>query len=236
MIELINKIFLGKGFVQVPSQEFAIFRQSEESKKQSYWIIKSTDTLDILELQDTWFESAKKAVDYNPTFDKNASLILLYKADENTLIADIQESIFLIEENPYQFKKLVLIYKQSELEALKTHLTNENEATKIEELLSQENVFQTYKQSHGSFSWQSLIYKLAHKIPFLQLRVSLDHGLASLFEMNSLEIAKKGFSELDQKITEQFGMKTINEIKEMDQDTIINLLILEPERNEPENQ
>lgn len=223
MIEIIKNIFQESGFTGVEANFFTLFNYND---KTSYWIVKETETLDFLDKQDELFIEAKRNAKNNPAFDKNASLLLLYKVSDDSELTEFKKQVMEIEEDPYQFKKQVLIYNES----AKDELDNQMFYYGFNELLSNQETFKEYKDNYLESTWQALLYRTAQKLPFVEIIVEQNKNLASLFQSNRTAITNKKLDDIQSKITEAFKELSADDIKGMDSDTIFDLLLTEEEK------
>jgi hypothetical protein len=223
MIEIIKNIFEISGFKSQETSSFILFFFED---KTSYWIVKEVETLDFLEEQDELFDSAKKIAEHDPVFDKNASLLLIQKVSSDTNLNDFKKEILEIEEDPYQFKKQVLIYSESVKDELDEQLLNYG----FTELLVNQNTFKQYKENYPESTWHTLLYRIAQKLPFVPINIEKNKNLSSLFKTNQTAIVAKGFDEINTKITNGFETKLADDIKSMDSETVFNLLLTDEEK------
>lgn len=122
MITIINNLFSQLGLFNSELERGSLF-SFEDTNKKSYWLIIETDNMNtIIENQSQYFEEAKKIIN-NEWFDKNVNLLVLHKVES---FENIQDLILEIEEDPYLFKKQIILYKDTELENL-------NQAIEVEE-------------------------------------------------------------------------------------------------------
>lgn len=223
MIEIVKNIFQKEGFIGVEANSFTLFSYSD---KTSYWIVKEAETLDFLDKQDNIFIKAKELAKNNPKFDKNASLLLLYKIEEGANLKVIKKQILEIEEDPYQFKKQVLIYSELAKKALDSQLSKFSFC----KLLSSQETFRDYKDNYTESSWQALLFRIAQKLPFIEIEVEKNKNLSSLFQRNQTALTNKGFDDINKKIEEAFNRISVSDIKNMDSDVVFDLLLTEEEK------
>lgn len=198
MKTIVNDIFQKHGFIVQQLAEGNLYSFPLEREKTSFWLVIENDDLEILDRQNEYFRACKEAIDSND-IDKNTSLLILVKVAETIKFKELKEKILSIEEDPYQFKKLVLFYSENELEALKYEIDDalEEPLSFIEQNIIASENFSTYKTNPTQFSWQSLIYRITHKIPFIKINVEQDNNLQSLFDTNYKILTQKGFAEFD---------------------------------------
>lgn len=105
---------------------------------------------------------------YIPEMDKNTSLILCNKRHENaTLSVDRQRRI---EDDPFYFKKYVLLYSEKELAELKKHLEQQHSVVdSIKEYIYNKQNFDKYKDNPENNYVYSAIISLITKIPVIPM-------------------------------------------------------------------
>ena len=200
MKEIINDIFLGSSFKSVKSFEFGELYQNSQNDVFYYWLVVQTDTLTpelINSIQDEYFDECKKVVD-SPSFNKNTSLLILYKTNLTEIMKGLVQ---LIEEDPYQFKKYVIPYTNEALTELKGQVKAEiYENVKL--LISDNSVFQEYKSDYINYNWRHLLYTLAHKLPFLELLIEENQSIANMDNMSEELIEGDNLTEYYAKLNE----------------------------------
>lgn len=225
MKTIINDIFEKHGFLVQQLTEGNLYSFPLEQEKISFWLVIENNNLEILENQNQYFNACKNAIESND-IDKNTSLLILAKIPENTNFKDLKEQILNIEEDPYQFKKLVLFYSENELEALKFEISDavEDPLQFIERNIIVSENFRTYKTNPSQFSWQSLIYRITHKIPFIKINVEQDNNLQSLFETNYRTLTQKEFAEFDNMINSSLLSLTQEDFQNISPEEILKRL------------
>lgn len=198
MKTIVNNIFQNHGFLLRQLSEGNLYAFPIDQERISFWLVIEKDDLDILENQNQYFEACKNAIESND-IDKNTSLLILAKIPENIQFKELKEQILTIEEDPYLFKKLVLFYSENELEELKLQISRSTEEPLpfIERNVIVSENFTKYKTNPALFCWQSLIYRIAHKVPFVKINVEQNDNLQSLFDTNYSILTHKGINEFD---------------------------------------
>lgn len=159
---------------------------------------------------------------YDGSVLKNTSLLLCCKS--NDVIA-VDSLIYEIEEDPYDFKKYVLIYTKNQVQQL-IKKWEETQTESIVHFLNKElkNTvsFDEFKQSPFEDTGYNLITRLFIKIPFL-----------------TIDIQPKEFEHLPSKIDEQLVQvnekdfrNLLKEISDLDENLIIEKLLEESVENE----
>ena len=212
MKKIVNNIFENHGFLVRQLSEGNLYSYPKDQEKTSFWLVIDSDDLEVLENQNNYFQACKNALESND-IDKNTSLLILAKIPENTQFKELKEQILTIEEDPYLFKKLVLFYSENELEQLNYQISSTTEEPTIfieRNVIVSEN-FTKYKTNPSLFCWQSLIYRIAHKIPFVRINVEQNDNLQSLFDTNNSILTYKGINEFDDLMeTSLFSLSTEN--------------------------
>jgi len=192
MINLISRIFDEAGLEEKACAEFKIYALKEQ---QNYWIILERDDVveSIIDEQVELFVKAKEIIQ-KPTFDKNANLLILNKV---AAISDIKTDSFLqIEENPYHFKKSILYYTEDELNNLTKKIGDSPTLSSIQSLILEDKVFSRHKISFDANDFESLVYRIAIKIPFIKIRITQTNNLKSLEEINQKSVGSNSLNDL----------------------------------------
>src|SRR5690606_10571929 len=123
---LINNLFSQLGLVK-SELEIGSLYAFEDSNKRTYWLIIETDNLNnVIENQSNYFEQAKNRIN-SEWFDKNVSILILHKVEN---FDNIQSLVLENEENPYLFKKQVILFKETEWENLNRAIESEENTIK----------------------------------------------------------------------------------------------------------
>jgi len=195
MIDIIKNIFGGNGFKGESLEEGILYR-SDNAQKTEYWLVISCDITNFLERQNDFFNKCKKIYSA-PSLDKNISLLLLWKTAGNLSIDFLKEKVMAIEEDPYLFKKYVLYYSPSEQKQFQDNLGSRDVNDFISKNVSSREMFDVYKNNPHAQTWQSLLYRISIKLPFISIAVEENTGLHSLFEVNKIRIKKAGLTKFN---------------------------------------
>lgn len=223
MITTINNLFSQLGFIN-SELEIGSLHAFENINKRTYWLIIETDNLNnVIENQSNYFEQARNRIN-NEWFDKNVSLLILHKVED---FDNIQSLVLEIEENPYLFKKQVILYREIERENLNRAIEAEENTIKdfIENKILDEAIFKIHKENINNNDYESLLYRLAHKIPFIKLNIIQENGLEALTDNNTQKIESGSYGELNRFIEQNFFHRNMESINEMESDTIYDLLL-----------
>ena len=231
MKTIINSIFSQLGLINT-ELEIGSFYSFDDINKKSYWLIIETDNLiNVIENQANYFEEAKKMIN-NEWFDKNVNLLILHRVEN---FENFQSLVLEIEEDPYLFKKQIILYNDSEVEKLNQALEQQQQNIKgfIENKILEEEVFKKHKENINNNDYESLLYRLVHKIPLINLNIVQENGLDALTDNNRQKIESGSFGSLNNLIDQNFFNRDVENIDEMNADIIYDILL--PTLNSDEN-
>ncbi|WP_312365269.1 ABC-three component system middle component 1 [Sphingobacterium sp.] len=218
MINLVNKIFQAAELEEKPNTDFKIYVLKEQK---NYWVIAQYDGDDInnvLNDQIELFVKTKELVQES-TFDKNVNLLVLNKVPK---LEDVKfDNLLNIEENPYHFKKSILYYTDEELKNLNARIGESNVLTAIETLILKNEIFEQHKTNFDANSFESLIYRIAIKIPFIRIGITKANNLKSLEEINQKSV---GNNPLDEILEQDFFKLNDEDFSAMTNETIFEKL------------
>lgn len=223
MKTLIKDLFIQLGLVEQNLEIGSIF-SFENSNKKSYWLIIETERLDeVINNQVTYFEQAKNLIN-NEWFDKNVSLLILHKVEN---FNDNQVLVMKIEEDPYLFKKQVILYKESEYQNLIEILEVENITIKdfLENKLLNETIFKVHKENINNNSYESLLYRLSYKIPIINLSITQEDNLEALTTDNKEKIVSRSLDKINDIIEQDIFERDLENINLISSDDIYDLLL-----------
>lgn len=231
MKTIINSIFSQLGLINT-ELEIGSFYSFDDINKKSYWLIIETDNLiNVIENQVNYFEEAKKIIN-NEWFDKNVNLLILHRVEN---FENFQSLVLEIEEDPYLFKKQIVLYNDSEVEKLNQALVQQQQNIKgfIENKILEEEVFKKHKENINNNDYESLLYRLVHKIPLINLNIVQENGLDALTDNNRQKMESGSFGSLNNLIDQNFFNRDVENIDEMNADIIYDILL--PTLNSDEN-
>jgi len=223
MKNLIRKLFIHHNF-KLTELDFGNLYVSGDDIKYYWLVVEQNDISKTLELQNEWFEKSREIIN-SKEFDKNTSLLILTENDANELK---KHEILRIEEDPFQFKKYVLLYNAESLQHLNEQ-SNNGEAKELLDLIINEDVFNAYKSNYTDYNWRNLLYNIAHKMPFLDINVKVDENLENLFVQSHESLTNLKLIEYSEFIESQFKEEKMAEISSLDLDELIELLVNEVE-------
>ena len=182
MINIINNILSSNGYKQVElvlQQDVAdlyLFCPLTDSKREEYFVTvqlrtqSDSNAQHLLENQvQDWFEIISHSSKVDQTFEKNCTMLLCHEEDKIS-----RQTILMIEEDQYNFKKNVIVGSQQEVLVLKNYLAQEKiekVTTKvINNIINVDNGkgFLDFKENNKrQKDHYSLILKIALKLPFI---------------------------------------------------------------------
>ena len=231
MTTIINNLFHQIGLIS-KELNFGELHFFENENKYSYWLVIETENLtEVIDKQSDYFNIAKEVAN-NEWFDKNVSMIIIHKVEN---FNNIQNLVLDVEENPYLFKKQIILYKDTEVEKFNQALESQQQTIKgfIENKILEEETFKKHKENINNNDYESLLYRLAHKIPLIKLSIIQQNGLDALTDNNRQKIEIGSFGELNNLIHQNFFNRSVANIDEMDSDIIYDFLL--PTLNSDEN-
>ncbi|APU97877.1 hypothetical protein BV902_17340 [Sphingobacterium sp. B29] len=218
MINLVNKIFQAAELEEKPNTDFKIYVLKEQK---NYWVIAQYDgdnINNVLNDQIELFVKTKELVQES-TFDKNANLLVLNKVSK---LEDVKfDNLLHIEENPYHFKKSILYYTDEEIKNLNAEIGESNLLNAIETLILKNEIFEQHKTNFDANSFESLIYRIAIKIPFIRIGITQTNNLKSLEEINQKSV---GNNSLDEILEQDFFKLNDEDFSAMTNETILEKL------------
>lgn len=218
MIDLINRIFQAAELEEKTNPDFKIYILKEQK---NYWVIAQYDgdnINNVLNDQIELFVKTKEIVKES-TFDKNVNLLILNKVSK---LEDIKfDNLLHIEENPYHFKKSILYYTDEELKNLNATIGELNALTAIETFILKYEIFEQHKTNFDANSFESLIYRIAIKIPFIKIGITQTNNLKSLEEINKKSIGNNPLNEI---LEQDFFVLNEEDFNIMTNDTILEKL------------
>lgn len=226
MINLISKIFEEAGLEEKGNAEFKIYSLKEQ---QNYWvIIQYEDDVDkVIDQQIDFFVKAKEIIQ-NSAFDKNANLLVLNKV--KTISTIKSESLLQTEENPYHFKKSILYYTEDELKNLIDAIGDSPALSIIESMILTEKIFEQHKSHFDANNFESLVYRMAIKIPFIKINIAQTNNLKSLDEINKKSVENNQFNDL---LEESFFMLSDDNFSSItDEEILKKLKTILPDENQ----
>ncbi|HCD3312514.1 TPA: hypothetical protein NBN53_004423, partial [Enterobacter chengduensis] len=120
IIDLIHQALDAHNFFKVHENDTTSFYVRENGTAIRFAVLHRLDNLmKPSDLNATINQSAPVAFTSDPAFKKNCDLICIHHLDKLAEFKNYEEQIFEIEEDPHFYKKYVLYYSDTELEAIK---------------------------------------------------------------------------------------------------------------------
>lgn len=210
MINILENILIANQYLklELPDEKynsiFRVFAASVESNREEYFCIiewKKIDNFSVKffleEIADEIFEYIRIQNNISQSFAKNSTLLVFFEKDEIK-----NEDIYIIEEDEYNFKKNVIIYKNEELNSLKSLLEIEKKLS-IDLLNTIVNggegeEFRRFKEKNEmTLSYYPLVIQMMLKLPFLKYKpkgemlINLEHQIFEELEIHEQKIYEK---------------------------------------------
>lgn len=238
MIDLIKNLFTSYGYINTELVSPSLTLYAGPDKREEYWLLAQINAeTDVLKEQRSFFDQCAEHID-NPSLEKNTSLLVVWETSGHLSLEDLKKKIMRIEEDGYFFKKYVLHYSTQQKNALLQKLRDEPLQDFLSEKLVNQETFQDYKNEKldgvNIMTWQSLIYRMAIKIPFISVEIKSKDDLGSLERENQEAVEQKDLQiiELNRKL---FSLKDKNNLFDVDTAPEKLLTALKGELNENTN-
>ncbi|MCQ4445691.1 hypothetical protein NOX22_13980 [Enterobacter cloacae] len=176
MNKLIEKIFESEGLIRHPTSDLELYKYSQ-SGKTNYWLIIHDAPTITAEQQAAWLNICKSATT-DPALEKNINLLIVWKTDSASILSS--KEVHHAEEDCYFFKKHVLPYTVDEFEALQQQIISRGFDIVFRQDITAPHIFAQYKSHYLAGGWQSLLYRLAIKLPFIAIHSSGNTDLENL--------------------------------------------------------
>lgn len=176
MHNLIEQLLASEGMARKTSTDLALYEYSTPGKT-NYWLVIHDEPIITPEIQAGWLSKCKNAT-ADPALEKNINLLIVWNTDSSSVLAN--KRVHQIEEDSYFFKKHVLPYTTEELESLRQEIATQGFTAVFRESITAPSTFTEYKSHYLEGGWQSLLYRLAIKLPFISVNSSNNSDLASL--------------------------------------------------------
>lgn len=168
IIDLIHQALDAHNFSKVHENDTTGFYVRENGTAIRFAVLHRLDNLmKPGDLNATINQSAPVAFTADPAFKKNCDLICIHHLDKLAEFKNYEEQIFEIEEDPHFYKKYVLYYSDTEVEAIKGL-----NFAKLNELISDKKQFDAYKNEPTAATTYSAAAKIFIKLPFLALNIN----------------------------------------------------------------
>ncbi len=211
MIELIGKLFESDEYVGINIEESILFYKND--KKDFWLVIQENDLESLIENQIDLLEECKEA-NNAPELEKNISMLILWNKGEESFNS-MKKKILPIEEDPYYFKKHILNFSSTELEKFKDEIVDNNLREFVDEQVVNYETFKRFKGNPQAPTWESLLYRLAIKLPFIKIDIEENGDLGSLLRQNNQKIQShldRTLLDLDSRIFELYEDSVIEDL------------------------
>ena len=180
MIDIIKQIFEDNKSYSIKEPSFisdlnisSFFSISNNTDRKEYFLIIETDNLEPFISKMNTEKSFEKIYSllvkedfYKPDFNKNTTLLFLYKSENPIPSEKLKKQIYEVEENPYFFKKHVLIFTDNQINDLKRKCDAPS-ITNLNNLVNNLN-FEEFKDNPYSDDYKQLLLNIYVKISFLK--------------------------------------------------------------------
>ncbi|TBX72051.1 hypothetical protein E0M25_24505 [Bacillus mycoides] len=197
MRDLLKNIFNDASFnvieeVQLVNEKTFLAISSIDCKVNYYLVVFIQETVKtFLEEADfsSFFEYMKNQDFYNSNMEKNFSLLVCLNCNKE-IDLEMQKDIYEIEENPYDFKKYVLVYSDEQVQMLNKELLSpeyrmlipvEGIKNVLNKILLDNVRFYNFK-NHMNDIVYDLITKIFIKLPFLSTEIGKEKQMGNLQE------------------------------------------------------
>ncbi|OOR17336.1 ABC-three component system middle component 1 [Bacillus cereus] len=197
MRDLLKNIFNDASFnvieeVQLVNEKTFLAISSIDCKVNYYLVVFIQENMKtFLEEADfsTFFEYMKNQDFYNSNMEKNFSLLVCLNCNKE-IDLEMQKDIYEIEENPYDFKKYVLVYSDEQVQMLNNELLSseyrmlipvEGIKNVLNKILLDNVRFYNFKNYMNDFVYD-LITKIFIKLPFLSTEIGKEKQIGNLQE------------------------------------------------------
>lgn len=168
IIDLIHQALVAHRFIKVQNNDTTGFYVRESGTAIRFAVLHRLDELmKPGDLNAAINQSAPEMFTTDPAFRKNCDLICVHHLDKLAEFKNYEEQIFEIEEDPHFYKKYVLYYSDTEVEAIKGIDFDE-----LNKLISDKAQFNFYKNEPTAATKYSAAAKIFIKLPFLELRIN----------------------------------------------------------------
>lgn len=225
MIEIVKSIFQQLNFSIAPQESLSagsFLASFKSSLKEEYFLVLSVSQMQQVRRNEEGLSnsladllSSWKGV--SPGVSKNISLLVLWQALSEEEVENNKKLIFELEEDPYDFKKYVLFYTESELEAFRNRFSEQGYSLESlqQELNSSDSfiAFKGYLKAKSSnvehvFLYYSLLSRIFIKMPILrttnqhQELYDLQSVIDATVSQGGLGVLQKRLLELEESVLE----------------------------------
>jgi hypothetical protein len=196
MKKLIQDLFEQNGFFFTQQNEFTLFFREPSTLKKEFWVVCDLPLSEVLSIQSQLYKRCKE-LNGQEELDKNISMIIPVLVESEVQVKELKSELLKTEEDGYFFKKYVLIFSASEQDALIEQQKDKSINEFLKKSIASQSCFEVYKSNPHQLQWQSLVYRMASKIPFINLDFKVNKDMTSLFEMKEAKIKTKGLADFE---------------------------------------
>ncbi|MGM0913081.1 MAG: ABC-three component system middle component 1 [Pseudomonadota bacterium] len=215
--KLIHQALEANGFTKVHEKQTTGFYVRENGTAIRFAILHNLENLMTPgDLNAAINQSAPEEFTTDPSFKKNCDLICTHHLDKLAEFKKHEEQIFEIEEDPHFYKKYVLYYSDTEVEAIKNL-----DFEKLKELLQDKSQFNIYKDDPTAATMYSVAAKIFIKLPFLQLPINKAELVPLRLQIEEA-VAESELTKIYNTIKQHNQMNSEDLIKELISDELEN--------------
>ncbi|WP_339313282.1 ABC-three component system middle component 1 [Paenibacillus sp. FSL M7-0896] len=165
---IINPLFM--------EEQSGFLASSAETHKANYFLVvfENEDNFIFNEVSERLHQyyGAMKTMDqgYDRRMDKNLTIIIALKRASLTINETLNRTIFELEENPYQFRSLVLVYGDDEVAQISQLRKEQDLLPFLYSLINNRDSFYEFKKYPFELTAYSLTTRLFIKLPFINYK------------------------------------------------------------------
>lgn len=225
MIESVRQILELHDLRKIECENIELFGKAQNRSQTAYWIIENQMPDLSAEVQSKWLNTCISTTK-DPALSKNISLLYLWEVAEFS--NDVFEKVRLAEEDRFFFKKHVLPYTKPELNELNELIEKNGVSYVFSKLATDRHVFSQYKSNLSVGGWQSLIYRLAIKLPLISIGNLSTASLSDLEEKIENRILNSPDFHILKTLDSIVDTKT--ELNDLSHDEVFSSLVYELEK------
>jgi hypothetical protein len=186
-------------FKFVESIEGYSFYQKKDGENKRFLVIaEASHLLSPIDYNVNIEEKVPSSMKADPAFEKNTDVIILFKIDGNNDFDDFEREIFLIEENPYYYKKYVFYYFSEELDFIATF-----DFHALSDVFLDREKFKKYKKTPKIPSDYTIAARFFIKLPFIEVPIT-EGKLDNVSDIYNGAITTANLSEFDTSLESMF--------------------------------
>lgn len=218
IIDLVHQALVAHDFSKIHENDSTGFYIRDKGTAVRFAILHKLEALMVPgELNAFINQSAPESFTTDPAFRKNCDLICIHHLDKLAEFKNHEEQIFEIEEDPHFYKKYVLYYSDTEIEAIK-----ELDFIKLNELISDKAQFDIYKNEPTAATKYSAAAKIFIKLPFLELHINKVELVPLRLQIEEI-VAEAGLAKTYETVQKNGQIDIEDLIKELINDELANL-------------